>query len=149
MSEGELEGDDTDSHIDMLARFCDPETIAYTCCDDATDVHYESLQRMLSQLRQFRTKSGQSYNLVPLPIPSPIHDETGQRLPGSYANFLVINRAVLLPIYGDANDEIAIQRLQECFPDREIIPVNCRPLIHQYGSLHCITMQLPAGVLSD
>jgi agmatine/peptidylarginine deiminase len=102
---------------------------------------------MERQLREFRTASGAPYRLVPLPLPQAVHSAGGQRLPASHANFLVINGAVLLPFYDDPADAIARERLQECFPDRDIVPINCRSLIQQFGSLHCATMQLPAGVL--
>ncbi len=147
LSKGELQGDDTDSHIDMLARFCDAKTIAYTSCDDRADDHYLSLQEMEQQLLEFKTAAGQPYKLIALPIPKPIYSEDGQRLPASYANFLIINQAVLVPIYGDDNDALALQRLTPCFPGRKVIGIHCRALIEQYGSLHCITMQLPKGTL--
>ena len=95
----------------------------------------------------FSTAAGKPYKLISLPIPKPIYSADGQRLPASYANFLIINRAVLVPVYGDDNDTLALQRLAACFPGREVIGINCRALIEQYGSLHCITMQLPKGVL--
>jgi agmatine/peptidylarginine deiminase len=144
---GELEGDDTDAHIDMLARFCSPRTIAYTQCIDPHDTHYAELKAMEEQLGTFTTPEGQRYQLLPLPLPAPVHSAAGERLPASYANFLIINGAVLVPVYGDPADAIALERLAGAFPDRQIIPVNSLPLIHQYGSLHCATMQLPAGIL--
>jgi agmatine/peptidylarginine deiminase len=147
LQHGALAGDDTDAHVDMLARFCSTDTIAYSRCTDPDDAHYASLQAMEIELQAFRSTTGDPYRLVPLPLPQPIHDENGQRLPGSYANFLIINDAVLLPVYDDPADCVAQQALAACFPDREIIPINCLPLIRQYGSLHCATMQLPAGVL--
>lgn len=147
LEHGELAGDDTDAHVDMLARFCNPDTIAYTACDDPVDPHFAPLAAMQAQLRSFRTRSGAPYRLVPLPIPAPIHSPDGQRLPASYANFLLVNGAVLLPVYADPADAVARQALAECFPDRDVVPVLCRALIEQYGSLHCATMQLPAGVL--
>ena len=147
LNHGELAGDDTDSHIDMLARFCDANTIAYTSCDDEQDIHFEPLARMREELEQFTTLDGKPYKLVALPIPAAIYDDE-QRLPASYANFLIINKAVLLPVYGDANDEVARSRLQAVFPEHEVITVNCRQVIRQYGSLHCLTMQLPADVLA-
>lgn len=144
---GFLAGDDTDSHIDMLARFCPDNTITYVKCDDRKDEHYEELQAMEGELRQFHTASGLPYSLVPLPMPKAIFDQHGQRLPASYANFLIINGAVLVPQYNDEKDENARSQIRHCFPDREIIGIDCRPLIEQHGSLHCLTMQLPAGVL--
>ncbi len=138
-----LTGDDTDAHIDTLARFCSADTIAYTSCDDSQDPHYASLKNMAAQLQAFRTATGEPYRLIALPMPKPIFDEDGYCLPANYANFLLINNAVLVPVYDDANDEIALQRLAACFPDRQIIATPCRPLVHQYGSLHCMTMQFP------
>ncbi len=150
LREGFLQGDDTDSHIDMLARFCDAGTIAATTCDVEEDVHYPPLRRMWAELESWRDKSGKPYRLVALPIPEPVHAPDGERLPASYANFLVINGAVLVPQYGDEqHDALAVKRLQDCFPGRQIFAVNSLPLIRQYGSLHCITMQLPAGTLAD
>ena len=142
-----LSGDDTDAHIDTLARFCSANTIAYTSCDDADDLHYTSLKYMERQLQDLRTQAGDPYHLVPLPLPKPIYDEEGQQLPANYSNFLIINHAVMVPAYGDPMDEIALQRLADCFPQHEIIPIPCRPLVHQYGSLHCMTMQFPEGVV--
>ncbi len=139
-----LSGDDTDAHIDTLARFCDENTIAYTACTDPQDPHYASLNNMATQLQAFKTPAGQPYQLVALPLPKPIHDEEGRQLPANYANFLMINGAVMVPVYGDEHDEVALQRLAECFPERDIIATPCRTLVHQYGSLHCMTMQFPA-----
>ena len=140
-------GDDTDAHIDTLARFCSADTIAYSSCVNPNDKHFDSLKNMAAQLQALRTQNGKQYKLIPLPLPAPIYDEEGYRLPANYANFLVINGAVLVPAYDDPMDNIAQQRLAGAFPDREIIATPCRPLVHQYGSLHCMTMQFPAGVL--
>jgi agmatine deiminase len=145
---GHLTGDDTDSHIDTLARFCDAHTIAYVACDDPADEHYAALGRMEAELRACRDHQGEPYRLVPLPWPAAKYDEAdGRRLAASYANFLIINGAVLVPTYDDPADAETLRRLQSCFPDRKVIGVPCVPLIRQNGSLHCITMQLPAGVL--
>jgi agmatine/peptidylarginine deiminase len=141
-----LEGDDTDAHIDTLARFCSPTSIAYSSCENEDDKHYPALKNMEAQLRRFKTPAGESYALTPLPLPAPLFDSDGQRLPANYANFLIINGAVLVPNYNDPMDAIATNLLAACFPDREIIAVPCRPLVHQYGSLHCMTMQLPAEI---
>ena len=140
-----LSGDDTDAHIDTLARFCSANTIAYTSCKDTDDLHYTNLKYMERQLQDFRNPEGDPYHLVSLPLPKPIFDGDGQQLPANYANFLIINHAVLVPTYGDAMDDIALKRLGECFPQHEIIAIPCKPLVHQYGSLHCMTMQFPAG----
>lgn len=147
LNEGHLEGDDTDSHVDTLARLCDERTICYVSCTDTTDSHYTSLKAMEDELKTFKTASGEPYELVSLPMPKAIYNSDGIRLPATYANFLIINDAVLAPVYDDqVNDEIAIKQLKSCFPEREIIPINCSPLIEQFGSLHCVTMQLPVGV---
>jgi len=140
---GDLLGDDTDGHIDTIARFCDQRTIAYQSCDDASDPHHAELAAMAAELAALRTRDGAPYRLVPLPLPQVIHDEDGHRLPAGYANFLIINGAVLVPVYRDPGDAVALDRLAACFPHREIIGIDCRALIHQYGSLHCVTMQIP------
>ena len=147
LKHGMLEGDDTDGHIDTLARFCDENTILYVTCDDPTDSNYEELQKMQAELRAFRTPEGNPYNLVTLPSPAPVYNAEGRRLPATYANFLIINKAVLAPVYNDPMDEAALKAIALCFPDREIIPIDCLALVEQNGSLHCATMQLPAGVL--
>ncbi|MBI3898509.1 MAG: agmatine deiminase family protein [Gammaproteobacteria bacterium] len=146
LEHGHLAGDDTDSHIDTLARFCDARTIAYITCDDPTDEHYDDLKAMEAELKEFRGADGSAYRLVPLPWPRAQFDDDA-RLPATYANFLIINDAVLVPTYRDPADSVALERLQECFPDREIVGIDCAPIIAQYGSLHCLTMQLPTGVL--
>ncbi len=147
LKHGALAGDDTDSHIDTLARFCDPRTIAHASCDDPADEHYTGLQAMQDELHALRDADGRPYRLVPLPLPGARYNADGERLPATYANFLIIDGAVLVPTYGDPQDAVALQRLQTCFPGRAIIPIDARPLIEQFGSLHCVTMQLPAGVL--
>ena len=149
LEHGLLEGDDTDGHIDTLARFCDPHTIAYTACDDPDDPHYESLQAMARQLAGFTDADGDPYRLVPLPLPAPLYDDEGRRLPANYANFIVINGAVLVPGYDDPMDEVARARLAEVFPERDVLTLDARPLIRQNGSLHCAAMQLPAAVLES
>ncbi len=144
---GYLAGDDTDSHIDTLARFCSPDTIAYVKCDDAEDEHYEALRKMEEQLKSFRTLEGSPYRLLALPMAGKIEEE-GERLPATYANFLILNGAVLYPTYRQPENDIrAKEVLHEAFPDREIIGIDSRALIKQHGSLHCVTMQYPAGVL--
>lgn len=140
---GHLEGDDTDAHIDTLARFCNPHTIAYQSCDDPNDSHFAALQQMAAELSALRSHDGQAYHLIPLPWAQAQWDEEDNRLPLTYANFLILNGAVLLPVYEDPADHIAIQRLQTAFPDRQIVPIPCLELARQHGSLHCVTMQLP------
>jgi len=146
---GELAGDDTDAHIDTLARFTSSSQIAYVKCDDESDEHFATLLLMEQELKSLRTREGLSYDLVPLPLPDPIYNEQAQRLPATYANFLIINDAVLLPVYGQQKDQLAIAALQKCFPGRDIVAINCLPLIHQFGSLHCVTMQFPKGILDS
>ncbi|MBN2162237.1 MAG: agmatine deiminase family protein [Pontiellaceae bacterium] len=139
---GALAGDDTDAHIDTLARLCPDRTIIYVACDDPDDEHYAGLKAMEAELQAF-----DGYRLLPLPWPKAKCDADGERLPATYANYLVINGAVLVPTYHDDADQAALNVVQKAFPDREIIGIDCRTLILQHGSLHCVTMQLPKGVL--
>lgn len=142
---GYLSGDDTDSHIDTLVRFCPEDTLVYVKCTDENDEHYEALQRMEEQLSSFRTLDGCAYRLLPLPMPDAIVCN-GERLPATYANFLIMNEAVLYPTYAQPdNDERAKKVLSQAFPHHDIIGVDCRALIKQHGSLHCATMQYPSG----
>lgn len=147
LDHGYLEGDDTDAHIDTLARFAAEDAIVFQGCDDPSDSHYNELQAMAAELAALRTRDGQPYRLFPLPWAQPIVDG-GRRLAASYANFLVINGAVLMPAYGDTSDRPAVAVLEKAFPGREVVSVPCRPLIWQNGSLHCITMQLPQGLVA-
>ena len=147
LDHGYLAGDDTDSHVDTLARLCSPDTIAYVQCTDTQDEHYEALHQMEEQLKTFRTLNGNPYSLLALPMVDKIEEE-GERLPATYANFLIMNDAVLYPTYRQSeNDQRAKEVLQEAFPEYEIVGIDCRTLIKQHGSLHCVTMQYPAGVL--
>ncbi len=150
LDHGTIIGDDTDSHVDILARFCNPHTIAYMQCTDTEDPHYEELSAMERQLRTFRTMDGKPYDLVPLPLPDPLYIDD-YRLPASYANFLIVNGGVLLPGTGSGSekDEIARKRLQEVFPDRKVVLVDCKALLSGHGSLHCVTMQFPKGYLRN
>ncbi len=147
LSHGYLAGDDTDSHIDTLARFCDVHTIAYVRCANPNDEHYAALQRMEAELASFATYNGQPYTLVPLPMADAVYDKVGQRLPATYANFLILDEAVLLPFYGSPLDTVAQTTLQAVFTDRAVIGIPCEALIRQHGSLHCVTMQYPQGVV--
>ena len=140
---GYLADDDTDSHVDTLARLCSADIIAYIKCDDEKDEHYQELKMMEDELKAFTTPEGKPYTLVALPMADPQFDNNSERLPATYANFLIINGAVLVPFYNSPKDEIARQELQKAFPDRDIIGINCLPLIQQHGSLHCVTMQYP------
>lgn len=145
---GQLTGDDTDGHIDTLVRICPDNTLLYVGCDDPDDEQYVELQLMEAQLKTFRTMDGQPYRLMKLPMPRPIHDEDGERLPATYANFLIVNGAVLYPTYAQPDiDRQALDIIGQAFPKRDIIGIDCRSLIKQHGSLHCCTMQYPAGVI--
>ena len=139
---GYLAGDDTDSHVDTLARFCSPDTIAYVKCDDENDEHYSELKKMEEEIFSFAPLG---VGGIPLPMADAVYDENGDRLPATYANFLIINDAVLMPTYNSPKDEIARGQLQKAFPDREIISIDCLALIKQHGSLHCVTMQYGAS----
>ncbi len=141
---GALEGDDTDSHVDTLARLLPGGVIAYSSCDRPDDSHFAELSAMEAELQELRQPDGKPYRLVSLPIPEPIYDEDGDRLPATYANFLILNGAILLPVYADERyDALAIERIRQAAPGYEIVTVDCRELIRQHGSLHCATMQIP------
>lgn len=141
---GQLTGDDTDGHIDTLVRICPDKTLLYVGCDDPADEQYEELRLMEEQLKTLQTIDGQPYRLKKLPMPRPIYDDD-MRLPATYANFLILNGAVLCPIYGQTDlDAEAIRLIGEAFPDRELIPIDSRPIIKQHGSIHCCTMQFPS-----
>jgi agmatine/peptidylarginine deiminase len=146
LANGYLAGDDTDSHVDTLARFCNETTIAYVQCEDPEDEHYEELKAMEAELKTFRTTSGQPYRLIPLPMADKVV-WNGERLPATYANFLIINEAVLVPFYQSNKDETVLEILQKAFPNREVAGINCLPLLKQHGSLHCVTMQYPEGTI--
>ncbi len=146
LQHGALLGDDTDSHIDNLARFCDQETIAYASCDDPKDSHYAELKAMEQELGSFRTNNGQPYRLIPIAIPTPQLDGTA-RLPGSYINFLILNKSVIVPVFDCPEDQQALSKLQTCFPNKNIVAVPGKNLIRQFGGPHCATMQLPAGIV--
>ena len=142
LDHGYLTGDDTDSHIDTLARLCPNETIIYVKCEDKDDEHYEPLALMEQQLQSMCTAGGKSYRLLALPMAPKKYDDEGQRLPTTYANYLVINGRVLMPSYGDTIlDEQAKAVLEKAFPNRSVRMVDCGILVWQHGSLHCSTMQ--------
>lgn len=146
---GEIEGDDTDSHIDTLARFLPGGCIACATCDRENDPHFAPLRAMVEQISSFKSPSGDNYRMIELPIPMPIYDEDGLRLPATYANFLILNNAIIIPVYGDNHyDRLAVDRLKEALPGYQVEEVDCNALIRQHGSLHCMTMQIPDGTLS-
>ena len=149
LDHGGLAGDDTDSHVDTLARFCPNNTIIYQGCDNPLDEHFEQLKLMERELTSFTAPDGSPYRLIALPWPKARFDEQAHRLPATYANFLIINGAVLVPTYRDPeNDSTALERIAQAFPGRETIGIDCLSLLEQHGSLHCVTMQLPQGVLA-
>ena len=148
LEHGYLAGDDTDGHVDMLARFAPHDTIVYQSCDNPSDEHFAELSAMADELKEWKTLAGAPYHLIPLPWPAAKHDEEGQRIPVSYANFLILNGAVLAPIYNDPCDALALTLIGKAYPGRKIVGLDCSALILQHGSLHCVTMQLPKGVLA-
>jgi len=147
LDHGYLEGDDTDAHIDTLARFAPDDAIVYQACNDMADPHFGELARMAEELTALRTADGKPYTLYALPWAHAIVDD-GRRLAASYANYLVLNGAVVMPAYGDANDAAAAAVIAQAHPGRQVVQVDARPLIWQNGSVHCLTMQVPAGALA-
>lgn len=147
LDHGALMGDDTDSHIDTLARLAPHDTILFTGTRDFDDPQFEELLAMRAQLSMFRTMTGDPYNLVELPLPDAIHDEDGTRLPATYANYLVTDKTIFMPTYAQPDkDELAMRTIKIAFPDHKVVGVDCRTLIRQHGSLHCATMQVPEGI---
>ena len=147
---GALEGDDTDSHIDTLCRLAPNGVILYTGTARTDDSHYACLADMRKQLETFTDIEGHPFSLIELPLPDAVYDkETGERLPATYANYLVLEGRILLPSYNQPlNDRLAADTLRVAYPDHEIELIDCRALIRQHGSLHCITMQLPINALN-
>jgi agmatine/peptidylarginine deiminase len=143
---GYLTGDDTDSHIDTLARFIDKNTIMYLQCTDINDEHFNALLKMEKELKAFRDENNRPYHLIPLPMADAVYYEN-ERLPATYANFLIINGAVLVPVYNDRYDNEVLEIFRKNFPEREVVGIDCSVLIRQHGSLHCVTMQFPQGVI--
>jgi agmatine/peptidylarginine deiminase len=143
LNHGYLAGDDTDSHIDTLARFINEDTILYVACEDKEDEHYKELHFMQEELSMIAKE--RDLKLISLPMPSALYYD-GERLPATYANFLFVNGAVLVPLYNVAQDAEALRIFQETFKDREIIGIDCSTLIRQHGSLHCVTMNFAKDV---
>lgn len=144
LNHGNLIGDDTDGHVDTVARFAPNDTILYMQCTDKNDAQYNDLRAMEEEISALRTAEEKPYRMLPLPSPTPIYDENGERLPATYANFLIMNNCVLYPTYNQQdNDRMAALILSKAFPMHEIVGIDCRALIKQHGSLHCITMQYP------
>ena len=137
LQHGSLIGDDTDGHIDTLVRICPHDTLLYT----GGDKDHPDLAEMEKELQDLQTLDGKPYRLLKLPLPRPIYDD-GDRLPATYANYLIVNGAVLVPTYKQPDlDQEAMDVIQQAFPDREIVGIDCCAVIKQHGSLHCCTMQ--------
>lgn len=150
LAHGDLIGDDTDGHVDTLARFVAPDTIVHQGCANPADAHHAELAAMAGELAALQDAHGAPYKLIELPLPAPQHDpDDGHRLPAGYANFLVANGCVLMPCFDDPADAEAAAIIGHCFPDREIIPIDSRALIRQHGGLHCAAMQIPAEPAHD
>lgn len=146
LSHGYLPGDDTDAHIDTLARFS-PDGIVYVAAGDESNEVNAELAKMEQELQTLKNAQNIPYKLYPLPLPAPIHNADGEPLPATYANYLIINDAVLVPTYQDSQDTVALDVIAQAYPDREIIGIDCTTVIEQFGSLHCLTMQLPKDLI--
>lgn len=147
LDHGRLAGDDTDGHIDTIVRMAPHDTLLYVGCDDTEDEHYDDFAALERQLQGLKTRDGKPYRLLRLPMPKAIYDGD-DRLPATYANFVILNGAVLVPTYAQPdNDRAAMDTIHQAFPDREVIGIDARTAIRQHGSLHCLTMQYPEGVL--
>lgn len=142
LNHGSLIGDDTDSHIDILARFIDQNSIIYNTTK-ADNQNSDSLLAMEKELKAFTNLEGKKFILIPIPLPTTIHKH-----PANYVNFLISNKSVLVPQYNCKEDKIALETIQNCFPNREIIGINCLPIIKQGGAIHCLTMQFPKGTIN-
>jgi agmatine deiminase len=145
LKHGHIEGDDTDGHVDTLARFCPDDVIAYASCNDPDDVNHAELAAMEKELQAMQQADGSAYTLVAFPIPASKYDSRGKRLACTYVNFMIINGAILCPLYDDPMDEVAMSKLQSIFPEHEIIGINALPVVEQSGSFHCLCMQLTQG----
>ena len=149
LDHGNLVGDDTDGHIDTIVRVAPHDTLLYVGCDDPKDEQYDDFQALEKQLQGLQNFEGYPYRLLKLPMPDAIYDGE-DRLPATYANFLILNGAVIYPTYNQPEkDEEAKRQIQLAFPDREIIGVDSLTIIRQHGSIHCLTMQLPKGALRE
>ena len=149
LTKGQLIGDDTDSHVDNLARFVTKNTVVYAASFSSDDIHHEPLNAMEEELRSINNDQNLGLTLIPIPIPEPQHDpSTGSQLPGSYINFVFVNGAVIVPVFGVPQDEFALSTFKTLFPTREIIPLTGNHLIKQFGGPHCASMQFPTGTIN-
>ncbi len=144
---GNLVGDDTDGHIDTIVRICPDDTILYVGCDDEADEQYADFKALEAELSALTTADGKPFRLLKLPMPDRMEYD-GERLPATYANFLIVNGAVIVPVYGQKDkDEEAKAIVVAAFPDREVVAVDASVIVRQHGSIHCLTMQLPEGAI--
>lgn len=145
---GNLVGDDTDGHIDTIVRLAPNDSIVYVGCDNSEDEQFEDFQTLEKQIKELRTSDNKMYNLYKLPMPDAIYDD-GDRLPATYANFVITNKSIICPTYGQPeNDNKAMNIIGKAFPNHRVIGVDSRTVIRQHGSLHCLTMQYPKGSLN-
>lgn len=143
LENGHLAGDDTDGHIDTLVRFTpDKGLVIQSAFNRPEDSHFEGLRALVQECRAELPE----HEIFELPLPN-IVNQDGQRLPASYANFLISNQQILCPVYGEPEDRQALSIMKYAYSDYKIVPINCLPLVQQFGSLHCITMQVPTGTL--
>jgi agmatine deiminase len=139
-----IAGDDTDGHVDDLARFVNPTTVVCVLTDDPQDDNYAVLQDNYRRLQAATDQDGRSLQVIPLPMPEPVRADA-ERLPASYANFYIANSVVLVPIYNDPHDQLALTMLQDVFATRRVIGIPCEPLVWGLGAIHCVTQQQPAA----
>jgi agmatine deiminase len=137
-----IAGDDTHGHVDDLTRFVAPDTVVTVVESDPSDANYEPLRENIRRLREATDQNGKSLAIIELPMPAPVHFQ-GIRLPASYANFYIANGIVIVPVFNDPNDRIALDILADLFPDREIVGIYCGDLVWGFGTLHCMTQQQP------
>ncbi len=137
-----IAGDDTDGHIDDIARFVSPSKVLCAMEERSSDPNHTVLKKDFDLLSKSRDQDGEPFEVVPLPMPGAVRSSDG-RLPASYSNFYIGNRAVLLPIFGHENDEKAIGLVEEAFKGRKVVPLNCTPLVYGLGAIHCVTQQQP------
>ncbi len=139
-----IDGDDTDGHIDDLARFVDASTVVTVLESDPRDENFELLQANYERLRHMTDQDGRALRVATLPMPRPVVYD-GQRLPASYANFYIANAAVLVPTFNDPNDAAALQTLQQLFPERRVVGIHATEMVWGLGAVHCVTQQQPAA----
>ena len=138
-----IAGDDTHGHIDDLCRFVNEDTVVTVVENDTNEKNYHPLQENLKILRKAKLENGKPLNVIEMPMPRNIIFNDLQ-LPASYANFLILNGTVLVPVFNDENDRLALNILAQCFPDRKVIGISCIDIIWGFGTLHCLSQQIPA-----